>query len=91
MTIFVVNNSDISGLKKCSIGNDHLNGAACIARLPLLGTLGWGCAASQRSFLQKSRNLPQGMGRSHRDELNNSETMRVRNVIADVKFAKVIF
>jgi hypothetical protein len=30
-------------------------------------------------------------GRSHREELNNGETMRVRNVIADVKFAKVIY
>jgi hypothetical protein len=30
-------NYDISGLKTCSIGNDHLNGAACIARLPSSG------------------------------------------------------
>jgi hypothetical protein len=30
-------------------------------------------------------------GRSHREELNNGETMRVRNVMADVKFAKVIY
>jgi hypothetical protein len=30
-------------------------------------------------------------GRSHREELNNGETMRIRNVVADVKFAKVIY
>jgi hypothetical protein len=29
------------------------------------------------------------MDRSHREELNNSETTRVRNVIADVNFARV--
>jgi hypothetical protein len=42
-----------------------------------------------RSLLQTAHNLLHGMGRSHREELNYSETMRVRNVIADVKFAKV--
>jgi hypothetical protein len=42
-----------------------------------------------RSLLQTARNPPHDVGRSHREELNYSETMRVRNVIADVKFAKV--
>jgi hypothetical protein len=55
----------------------------------ILGTLGWGCAASQRSLLQTTGNLPHGMGRSHREELHYSETMSVRNVITKVKFAKV--
>jgi hypothetical protein len=42
-----------------------------------------------RSLLQTARNLPHGLGRSHLEQLNYSETIRVRNVIADVKFAKV--
>jgi hypothetical protein len=33
MTIFVVTNCDISGLKTCSIGNDHLNRTACICEV----------------------------------------------------------
>jgi hypothetical protein len=30
------------------------------------------------------------MGRSHREELNNSETMRARNLFADANFGKGI-
>jgi hypothetical protein len=29
------------------------------------------------------------MGKSHREELNNSETLRARNLFADATFAKI--
>jgi hypothetical protein len=91
MTIFVVINCDISGLKTCSIGNDHLNGAACLERLTPSRNTWMGMCCFQAFLLQTTRNLPKGMGRSHREELINNEAMRVRKVVADVKFAKVIY
>jgi hypothetical protein len=40
-------------------------------------------------FFQTTRNIPPGMGRSYREELDNSETLRARNLFADAKLAKV--
>jgi hypothetical protein len=54
-----------------------------------MGTIEWGCAASQRSCIQTTRNYPHAVGRSYRVELNKSESMRARNLIADAKFASV--
>jgi hypothetical protein len=40
-------------------------------------------------LLQTIRNIPPGMGRSRREEINYSEKMRARNLFADAKFAKL--
>jgi hypothetical protein len=79
--------------KNCSIGNNQLIVAACIANITHSGNTQIGrCRFPAFYFplFQTTRNLPHGMGSSYQEELNNNcQAMRARNLIADAKFSSV--
>jgi hypothetical protein len=75
MTIFVVINFNISGLKTCSIENDHLNGAACIARLPPSVNIWMGMCCFQALFTSNNSQSSAGHGE---DPIERSSAMARR-------------
>jgi hypothetical protein len=71
----VIINCDMSGLNTCSIGNDHLNGAACIARLPPSGNNWMGMCCFPALFTLNNSQTSAGHGE---DPIERSSTMARR-------------